>query len=146
MAEYISRDKAREIIENQQKAVCYNGRWGRNAAIDVGKYDELEAVLDSIDAIPAAEVEPVMHARWDYTRKHLWYRDEDGKIDEGRLDFGFHNGPECKICHYSTCIHCNPDWEDEECEIGHYVCSVCGEWSVDGRTSYCPNCGARMGG
>ena len=64
MAEYISRDKAREIIENQQKAVCYNGRWGRNAAIDVGKYDELEAVLDSIDAIPAAEVEPVRHGRW----------------------------------------------------------------------------------
>lgn len=94
----------------------------------------------------AADVAPVRHRHWVYSKKHLWYRDKDGKIDEWRLDVGFHNGPECRVCHRSICEHCHPDWEDDECERGHYICSECGEASVDGHEHFCPNCGARMDG
>ena len=118
MAEYISRDKAREIIENQQKAVCYNGRWGRGAAIDVGKYDELETVLDSIDAIPTAEVEPVRHGKWlDVQETDLYVPDHKFTITKTT----------------ETCSKC-------KVRIGFTGPK---EYLFD---SLCPNCGARMDG
>ena len=28
--------------------------------------------------------------------------------------------------------------------IGHYECSICGEWLAGHETNYCPHCGAKM--
>lgn len=95
---------------------------------------------------PAADVAPVVPGRWIFTKRHLWYKDENGNIDEWRVDNGFHNGPECQIRHTAFCEHCTPDWSTTECEIGHYYCSECAETSRDAHENYCPNCGAKMDG
>ena len=83
------------------------------------------------DEFPAADVAPVVHGRWIFTKRHLWYKDENGNIDEWRVDNGFHNGPECQICHTAFCEQCTPDWSTTECKIGHYYCSECAETSRD---------------
>jgi len=86
----------------------------------------------------SANVAPVVHGRWVFTRKHLWYKEDDGEIDLWRLDVGFHNGPACQVCGESFCVNCNKDWENTECRIGHYECSACKEPSKDGRENFCP--------
>ena len=106
----------------------------------------IESVLEYVENLPAADVVPVVHSRWIFTKRHLWYKGENGNIDEWRVDNGFHNGPECQICHTAFCEHCTPDWSTTECEIGHYYCSECAETSRDAHENYCPNCGAKMDG
>lgn len=135
------------MIENTKK---YHGA---SYCIDVFAADHKEIpylkaaeVLRGFDGIPAVDVAPVVHGRWIHSKKHLWYKDEGGNVDEWRVDVGFHNGPQCRVCGESFCMHCNPGWADEECRIGHYLCSECGETSTDAHESYCPNCGARMDG
>lgn len=127
----------------------------RDAGIDAVMevyYDTPDANLTAekfeaaINGIPAADVAPVVHGWWIITKRHLWYKDENGNIDEWRADNGFHNGPECQICHTAFCEHCTPDWSTTECEIGHYYCSECAETSRDAHENYCPNCGAKMDG
>ena len=61
-----------------------------------------------IAEMPAADGASVVHGRWIFTKRHLWYKDENGNIDEWRCDNGFHNGPECQICHTAFCEHCTP--------------------------------------
>lgn len=87
-------------------------------------------------------MDEIKRAKWVFTKKHLWYRDSHGEIDEWRLDYGFHNGPECQICGEAFCEHCHKDWADKECSIGHYECSACSEVSRDGHERFCPGCGA----
>lgn len=106
----------------------------------------IETVLEYAENLPAADAAPVVHGRWIFTKRHLWYKDENGNIDEWRVDNGFHNGPECQICHTAFCEHCTPDWSTTECEIGHYYCSECAETSRDAHENYCPSCGAKMDG
>lgn len=106
----------------------------------------IESVLEYAESLPTADVAQVVHGRWIFTKRHLWYKDENGNIDEWRVDNGFHNGPECQICHTAFCEHCTPDWSTTECEIGHYYCSECAETSRDAHENYCPNCGAMMDG
>jgi hypothetical protein len=96
------------------------------------------------DELPAADVEPVRHGRWIYSKKHLWYKNKNGEIDMWRLDIGFHNGPECQVCHASFCEYCTPNFDDEECDVGHYYCSECKAAQLDNHNTYCPNCGAKM--
>lgn len=108
--------------------------------------DRYFMVRYDIEEMPTADVAEVRHGQWLHTKTHLWYRDEDGEIDTWRFNVGFHNGPECQICHETLCIHCHPDWQDDECEQGYYICSECGETSADGNKRFCPNCGAKMDG
>lgn len=65
MAEYIERDAAREIIVELQKSICPVGRYGRGYVYGIERdmYDELEKILDDIDAIPTADVADVVHGR-----------------------------------------------------------------------------------
>nr|DAO22506.1 MAG TPA: GENERAL NEGATIVE REGULATOR OF TRANSCRIPTION, SIGNALING PROTEIN, NOT4 RING.8A [Caudoviricetes sp.] len=135
MTKYVDIDAAKEAV---RKAEC-------NADYDGRRFDA-EFIENALDFIPAADVAPVVHGRWIFTKRHLWYKDENGNIDEWRVDNGFHNGPECQICHTAFCEHCTPDWSTTECEIGHYYCSECAETSRDAHEDYCPNCGAKMDG
>ena len=96
------------------------------------------------DELPAADVELVRHGRWIYSKKHLWYKNKNGEIDMWRLDIGIHNGPECQVCHASFCEYCTPNFDDEECDVGHYYCSECKAAQLDNHNTYCPNCGAKM--
>ena len=144
MDEYISRKAAIAYIHEQSEE-CQKAfeELGGEGVIYADAYNDL---AEDFYSIPAADVAPVVHGRWIFTKRHLWYKDENGNIDEWRVDNGFHNGPECQICHTAFCEHCTPDWSTTECEIGHYYCSECAETSRDAHENYCPNCGAKMDG
>lgn len=138
MAEYIEREAI-------MKFPIRKGRCDKEHANEHFIFG-IESVLEYAENLPTADVFPVVHGRWIFTKRHLWYKDENGNIDEWRVDNGFHNGPECQICHTAFCEHCTPDWSTTECEIGHYYCSECEETSRDAHENYCPNCGAKMDG
>ena len=83
---------------------------------------------------------PPIHVHKEYP-EHDWRRNEDGKIDEFAYDGGYHNGPMCKRCYYSFCMHCNPDgWNEEPCIIDKYKCPKCGRHIGKG-TKFCSDCG-----
>lgn len=135
MDEYIERAAAVKVILRERKPTN-----------SVAQNRMLSIIQRDLLTMCAADVAPVVHGRWIFTKRHLWYKDENGNIDEWRVDNGFHNGPECQICHTAFCEHCTPDWSTTECEIGHYYCSECEETSRDAHENYCPNCGAKMDG
>lgn len=64
MSDYISREAASVVIEGEQKKLCPVGLWGRKFAADADEYDMLQEMLDKLEAIPAADVEPVRHGEW----------------------------------------------------------------------------------
>lgn len=68
MAEYIDREEAAAIIEAKQKELCPVGRYGRSYVygLDREKYDSWEEIIDALVAIPAADVAPVVHGKWDF--------------------------------------------------------------------------------
>ena len=135
MSDYISREAAVKIA---QKYGLVNGSaLGRHTGL-------ADCIAIEIEGLPAADVEPVRHGRWIYSRKHLWYKDKNGEIDMWRLDIGFHNGPECQVCHASFCEHCTPNFDDEECDVGHYYCSECKAEQFENHNTFCPNCGSKM--
>ena len=135
MAEYFERAAAVKVILRERKPTN-----------SVAQNRMLSIIQRDLLTMRAADVAPVVHGRWIFTKRHLWYKDENGNIDEWRVDNGFHNGPECQICHTAFCEHCTPDWSTTECEIGHYYCSECAETSRDAHENYCPSCGAKMDG
>lgn len=65
MSDYISREAASAVIEGEQKKLCPVGLWGRKFAADADKYDMLQEMLDKLEAIPAADVEPVRMGQWE---------------------------------------------------------------------------------
>lgn len=155
MAEYIERTEELILAMNAGARAIENTKRYHGAVYTKDVFSEspqeipyLQAakVLREVSDAPAADVAPVVHGRWIFTKRHLWYKDENGNIDEWRVDNGFHNGPECQICHTAFCEHCTPDWSTTECEIGSYYCSECAETSRDAHENYCPNCGAIMDG
>lgn len=135
-----------EYIEREATIKLLRSLGSRDYRREKGTIQEAIKMVSFPEYTPSADVAPVRHGRWMHTKKHLWYKNKDGSIDEWRLDVGFHNGPECQVCGEAVCMHCHPDWESMECEIGHYLCSVCGEVSIDAHENYCPNCGAKMDG
>lgn len=66
MAEYITKEKAVEIIEQRQKELCPVGRYGRNYVYgsDREKYDAWEEIIDEIENMDTADVAEVRHGRW----------------------------------------------------------------------------------
>lgn len=82
-------------------------------------------------------------AKWIPSEKHIWQKDEDGEIDLWARASDFHNGPVCRVCWESPCVHCRPDWQSIPCTEKHSECSVCGEPQIE-ESNYCPNCGAKM--
>lgn len=155
MAEYIERTEELMLAMNAGARAIENTKRYHGAIYTKDVFSEspqeipyLQAakVLREVSDAPAADVAPVVHGRWIFTKRHLWYKDENGNIDEWRVDNGFHNGPECQICHTAFCEHCTPDWSTTECEIGHYYCSECAETSRDAHENCCPSCWAKMDG
>lgn len=47
--------------------------------------------------------------------KHEFYTDKDGNRDDLRTEGDHHNGPVCRVCGESFCVHCSPERVDEEC-------------------------------
>lgn len=115
-----------------------------NGYVDLGDHDqdELESITRAINKqVPRKPI----HIHEIYP-KHDWIRDDDGEIDMWALDVGFHNGPMCKRCHSSVCEHCNPDWDEEECEVDEMRCPNCNEeisWPYK-KNKFCRNCGQAL--
>lgn len=80
MAEYIKREAAVALIEERQKELCPVGRYGRDYVYgtDREKYDAWDEIIDALENIPAADVAPVVHARFVETERPI----RDGKSKE----------------------------------------------------------------
>ena len=85
MAEYIERKAVIELLEEKQRAICPAGRCGRGYVYgrDRDEYDAIEADIDTVKEIPAADVAPVVHARWIGSESHeKWWCSSCGKTIE----------------------------------------------------------------
>ncbi len=119
---------------------------GKLLAVNIkNPMETVEDLMNRINNAPTVEAVEVVHGRWEKSKRHLWYKD-DGEIDEYRYTSGFHNGPVCMVCGAHFCVHCEPNYDETECYDHHYICSMCGEPSLEGHENYCPNCGAKMDG
>ena len=86
------------------------------------------------------EAKPPVHIHEEYP-EHDWEREENGDIDDFAYDGDYHNGPMCKRCYYSFCIHCDPNgWNKKPCIIDEYKCPKCGRYISKG-TKFCSDCG-----
>lgn len=65
MAEYIKLEDATAIIEKKQKELCPVGRYGKGYVYgsDREKYDAWDEIIDALENIPSADVDPVVHGR-----------------------------------------------------------------------------------
>lgn len=70
--------------------------------------------------------------------KHDFYLDEDGEIDVWYVEYDYHNGPGCRACVDSWCMHCLGDKRykellEEECpdrEPGLFEISADGSYQI----------------
>lgn len=60
--EYIEHEAAIAVIEEKQKELCPVGMYSRHAVYgsDREKFDAWEEIIEAIEAIPAADVRPVV--------------------------------------------------------------------------------------
>lgn len=65
MDEHIKREAAIAIIEEKQKELCPVGRYGRGYVYgsDREKYDAWDEIIDALENIPSADVEPVVRCK-----------------------------------------------------------------------------------
>lgn len=114
MSDYISRETAIAVAEDAQKEVCPLGLWGRRFAFDKEQYDLWQELIEKLEAIPTADVEPVRHGRWECV-----YDDSMGETD-------------------ITCFRCKNTRTVNGCFV-----STDGK-SCYFEDDYCPSCGAKM--
>lgn len=64
--EYIEREAAIAVIEEKQKELCPVGMYSRHAVYgsDREKFDAWQEIIDTLEAIPAADVRPVVRGQW----------------------------------------------------------------------------------
>ena len=107
-------------------------------------YDEI-SLLD--DLLKALEPQPPKHIHEEYP-EHDWERKKDRSIDEFAMESDFHNGPRCKRCYDTFCVHCVPDGYEthKPCIIDEDRCPKCGNklfppFGKARKITYCANCG-----
>lgn len=109
MSDYISREALKEAFDNADADVCESYSdgycdWG------FGRKN----INDVIDGVPAADVEPVRHGRWEsYTHSHYCGTDKYGEPVYSDGVVYYCSNPKCRR---KTVI----------------------------KENYCPNCGAKM--
>lgn len=126
----MTREEAARVIEDNLSKVRWN-------TCDCAFSIALDMAIEALR-------QPERPGRWIPVHEHMWKLDEDGKPDEFAWhNSGFCNGVVCEICGEHICIHCNPDWMNDECDEESYRCSEC-SCHVKEKTDFCPNCGADM--
>ena len=115
MSEYIEKKEAIKFIDNcllhEDKLQCV-------------EKETLLAAKKQIEAIPAADVRPVVRGRWEWRHRH---RGGFRRVT-GEDDFG--------IRHTITV--------DERYAIDDPYCPFCGKLNESVFLNFCPNCGADM--
>lgn len=113
MSDYISREAASVVIEGEQKKLCPAGLWGRKFAADADEYDMLQEMLDKLEAIPAADVEPVRHGEWRLVRRMAACGEYECSVC-GRIEtFGCFNKSENNpYCHCGAKMELEDDHEN----------------------------------
>ena len=113
MSDYISREAASVVIEGEQKKLCPAGLWGRKFAADADEYDMLQEMLDKLEAIPPADVEPVRHGEWRLVRRMAACGEYECSVC-GRIEtFGCFNKPENNpYCHCGAKMELEDDHEN----------------------------------
>lgn len=99
--------------------------------------------MDIKELIEKATPKLPRHIHEEYP-EHDWERDSDGNIDEFAMAYEYHNGPMCKRCGDSFCIHCDPHGYEtrKPCIIDNFYCSTCGQWLPSySKNRYCQDCG-----
>lgn len=119
MSDYISREAASVVIEGEQKKLCPAGLWGRKFAADADEYDMLQEMLDKLEAIPAADVEPVRHGNWNIRLSRestlcLECSVCGRKVDNSDLRFLLELGEYGVACQLSPYCHCGAKMDLEE--------------------------------
>lgn len=107
---------------------------------------QVEVVPESI-TLKALEPQPPKHIHEEYP-EHDWERKKDRSIDEFAMESDFHNGPRCKRCYDTFCVHCVPDGYEthKPCIIDEDRCPKCGNklfppFGKARKITYCANCG-----
>lgn len=139
MAEYIKRDAAIAVIEEQQRALCPMGRCGRHYVYGTerDRFDAWEEIADRLRAIPVEDAAPAKHGHW------VLEAEKGGCMD-------FHVRAHCSMCghewfskngvgNYSYVFSAFVRGPDEDAIS--FVLNVAKEMKID---NYCPNCGAKM--
>ena len=101
MSDYISREAAMAVVEDEQKKLCPAGLWGRKFASDTDKYDAWQEILEELEAIPIADVEPVRHGAWYQCFEDWRQQQESNKCSVCGFEYygtgirAFHYCPNC---------------------------------------------------
>ena len=109
MPEYIEREAAIAVIEEKQKELCPVGMYSRHAVYgsDREKFDAWEEIIEAIEAIPAADVRPVVRGTWvgidDFPHED-WECDHCGCV-VGNTDDPWN--------YYHLCPNCGADMREE---------------------------------
>lgn len=102
-----------------------------------------DVASDALNLLKKQEAKKPIHFHQEYS-EHDWVKDEDGEIDEWAISYEYCNGPMCKRCYYSFCIHCNPNgWNNVPCVLDFYKCPSC-EKKVIKNIKFCDNCGQEV--
>ena len=110
MAEYIEREKARELIKNFGKGAIEDGK------TELDPVDDIILLAKGVDLIPAADVVEVRHGKWLKTEEPMGWHDVDCI--------------ECSACHGSWVIADDVSFEDYV--EGWKYCPNCGA-KMDGK-------------
>lgn len=139
--------EALEYMENEIRCIQRSKWCDRDCAkCELVKEDEplIEAYGIVIDTLEKQMPKKPIHIHEEYP-KHQWQRDEDGEIDTLAWDHNYCNGPVCERCGDIVCVHCNPDYDDEECIVDEYCCPNCGRKLYKYQhKAYCDDCGQAL--
>ena len=114
MKEYIERDAIIEALKRECPNLYY------------------AAEHELIRTFPAADVAPVVHAKW-LGKKYNWEND--------------YNPPEVKDSHYLVCSNCDHQHPLYNYNVWTNTLTRCSVYSAPITIpNYCPNCGAKMDG
>ena len=136
--------KLADVVSNLElniRWICDNPahRFPGYGNVEMAMRDALE-LLKEYDSDERLKAKEAIHIH-EESPEHDWRTDDNGNIDEFGLDYGVHNGPVCKRCYYSFCMHCKPNgWNDEPCIIDYYECPTCGKRMSKGK-AFCEYCG-----
>lgn len=136
-------EKAIQGLECCRNGFCFACPY--NDGVDENTECKQKWVDDALALLKAQEPQPPKHRHEEYP-EHDWEREKDGSIDEFAMEVGYHNGPECKRCGKTFCIHCEPNGyiTHRPCIIDEDYCPRCGRhifrsWGT--ALSFCESCG-----